>query len=197
MIGKKQTDGQSHLFLAGEDSDLTKSKTWIDLEEDPSEALKALAGDKVGPNISITVRAERLILAMNAIARRNMLTGFDVAVNDSRYKQPIWERYLDGTKRVAEHAETKVGRLHNEAVEHFWHATGFEALRGAGLGLSRGEVRSRADKMWRDFSYKVGSPVDHKELVKMRNAQKRVLPKDHKLRKPKLKKSRELSERVA
>src|SRR5437868_11975893 len=97
----KNLEGQPHLFIVDSKASVdTEIKTWQDFENDPIVALQALTGDNIGPHIKIQERAERLIMAMNALAHRNMLEGFDVAVHDPQYKTPIWERYLDGTPRI-------------------------------------------------------------------------------------------------
>lgn len=188
-----------HLFIMESHSEGSRPpnvQTWADIENNPAERLKALAGGNIGPHVDIVERAERLVMVMNALAHRNMLKGFDVAVNDRRYKKPIWTRYLDVTPVVTRLSQSKTERLEDEAADHFWRAMGFETLRGTGI-LSTGEVKSRSAKMWRDFNDDYGSPKVHDSLVRFRKEQKKLLPKNHPLRAKNKKAPKTLQERAA
>lgn len=187
---------QPKLFLVEGSHEKPSYLSWQEIEKTPAEQVRAVQSEHVGAHVNVTERAERLVQVMNALAHRNMLQGFDVGVNDHRYSPPIFERYLNATPRVAEAARTKVDRLQKEAEDDFWHAMGFEALRGTGL-LTHGEVRSRSDKMWRDFHDRFGSPRNHKELNNFRKKQKRLLPEDHVLRQKKVRKGAEGRELAA
>jgi hypothetical protein len=187
----RKTRLENHPALFVVEGDEQRIQAWQEIEAAQAQALEF-----EGAHIAIPERAERLIRTMNALAHRNMLNGFDVAVNDPEDQVPIWDRYLNGTPRVIESSRSKVDRLEVEAQEHFWHATGFAALRGMGL-MTRGEVRSRLAKMWRDFEASYGSPKVHDDMVKYRNDQKRFLPKSHELRQKKPREAKELHEWAA
>lgn len=189
-------EGQSLLFLIEGETKDPALHTWQDMENDPAIRLQALVGDNIGPHVVIEARAEALVLAMNALAHRNMLQGFDAASHAREHKKPIWERYLDGTPRVIDYSQSKVERLQTEAEDHFARATGFITLKGTRM-LMTGEVRSRMDTWWRDFHGSYGYPKHHDDLDKFRKAQKAILPKDHPLRVKKKRKAKTLEERAA
>jgi hypothetical protein len=196
MAKKKPTsvEGQYPLFLVDDEKpENPVQQTWQEIEEDPALQLQALVGDNIGPHNDVIHRAERLVEVMNALAHRNMLLGLDVAVYDGRYKQPIWVRYLDGTPSVINKSRSKVERLQAEAENNFWHATGFEALRGSGL-ITGNEVGTRMAKMWRDFNTKYGSPAAEKERNRYRRSQTGLLPKTHPLRKKKKRGQKDLEQ---
>lgn len=200
MSRKKSPEGHPSLFVITEGQQ-PSILSWQDIESSPAHQVQAVQSGEIGPHVSVVERAEHLVRAMNALAHRNMLRGFDVAAHDGRYKTPIWKRYMDGTPRVIDNSMSKVERLQREAEDHFWHATGFSALKGT--GITRGEVRTRLDKMWRDFhdgkadKPGVGASANHKELARVRNNQKKFLPKDHELRQKKTKSKTEGRELAA
>lgn len=175
----KHIEGQEHLFTtpAGSGSN-TVITPWQEIEGSPQRHLEVLVGDNIGPHVEIADRTQYLIRSMNAMAHRNMLIGFDAGVHHQQYKKPIWERYLDETPRVIDYSQTKAERLNEEAAIDFFHATGFTALKGTGM-ITRGEFRTRMNIWWRRFGEKVGDPDKHQALDKLRNQQRKLLPKDH------------------
>ena len=143
---------------------------WRELEEQVTT--------ETGPHITRGERAIHLISSLNALAHRNMLIGFDSALNDKEDKKAIWQRYLEGTPIVASKSMSKAERLAVEAKQSFWLATGFTAMKGTGVMLN-GEVRTRFNRDWRDFAGEFGDPDEHKDLVRTRSKQRKNLPKDH------------------
>jgi hypothetical protein len=176
-----QLEGQQPLLTVtpGREYQSPTIKTWKDIADSPEDRLTALSSGESGPSIDKTERAAALISALNALAHRNMLVGFDEASLHREYKKPIWERYLDGTPKVIDSSQSKAERLLDEAQEDFWRATGFAALSGS--GISRGQVRTQVNRMWRSFTHDFGDPKVHGELVAFRKAQRKLLPEDHPL----------------
>ncbi|MEX1059099.1 MAG: hypothetical protein WEC17_01560 [Candidatus Saccharimonadales bacterium] len=170
--------GQNPLFTTapnGRGHQSPTIKTWQEIEASPANRLEALVGNNAGPNIEITGRAERLVSAINALAHRRMLKGFDIAVDDSRYKRSIWERYLYGTPKVIQNSQNKTERLMEEAMRDFWQSAGYTALKGSGL-LTRGQIRKRISTDFEELTHIVANPDTRQEL---RNNLRSVLPDDH------------------
>jgi hypothetical protein len=125
----------------------------VEEEEQPSENDVIIAG----PAVDIKDRAFRLTRAINHMARRSMLSGFDVAAVTDRHMEPIWDRYEDGTPRVYVAAERKRDRLVEEIKRDFWVASGFPLLRRSGVMPER-ELRPRSRKMWEEFTGQLEHP---------------------------------------
>jgi hypothetical protein len=168
--------GQRRLFVESQEEVIP----WQDFGKPQNLHTVAMAGE-VGPYMEVADRAERLIVLMNTLAHRNMLHGISVGGTAQEYRTNIIERYAAGTPYLLANSKNKAARLHDEVQNLFWRATGFEALRGAGI-LGRKQVSARSAKMYRDFESDYGSPKKHPELVKLRRTQEKFLPIDHPLR---------------
>lgn len=117
-----------------------------------------------GSHMDLTVRAERLLVALGALGQRNQRLGFDTASNDRSYNRPIRERYKGALLAVQMGAEDNVDNFDRQAKEALWHATGYTALKRTKPKLAtKGEINGGARKMWRDFEHAYGHTATRKE----------------------------------
>lgn len=127
--------------------------------EDPREKIRGhdqepeIVYGPPGSYVDLRLRAEFLSEALRNIGLRNQRLGFDVASNTRQYDAPIWARYRSRVPRVQEGASANVDRFGQKAKEAFWAATGYSALREAGIA-PREEIDAGARKMWRKFTDK-------------------------------------------
>jgi hypothetical protein len=121
----------------------------------------------LGPAVNLEERAFRLTRAINYMARRSMLSGFDVATVTDRHMEPIWNRYEDGTPVVYVAARRKRDYLLDEVKRDFWVASGFPLLRQTTIMKER-EIRPRSRKMWEEFSGHFEHPPQQSQRKKVR-----------------------------
>jgi hypothetical protein len=129
---------------------------------------------KIGPEgsyVDLSVRAEHLIDALDAIGQRNIRLGFDVAANATQYNRPIKERYRGALESVKMGAADNVERFEADAKQGLWRATGYIAMRSMKpRPISQAEINVRAKKMWWDFEHLYGHSEDgEKKRRKYRN----------------------------
>jgi hypothetical protein len=109
-----------------------------------------------GSYVDIAARAAGLDAAMLAMGRRNQRVGFEFATRSSQYRARIIERYGRAFNFVQEGAESNIGKLNEEAKQHFWRATGYSALRANGL-MPKRELTASVRMEWLQFSGRYGS----------------------------------------
>lgn len=131
----------------------------------------------LGPAVDLEERAVRMTRAINAMARRSMLSGFDVAAVSERHEAPIWDRYTDGTPHVYQAARNKRERLLQAVKRDFWVASGFPALRDFKDRqiMPERELRPRSRKMWEEFTGQFEHPPQQRRRKAVRRQLSRYL----------------------
>ncbi len=107
-------------------------------------------------------RAEQLEEALAAFGLRNQRVGFRVASNSPRHNGPIHGRYPAGVPFVKRGAENNAEKYLREAKKSFWQATGYAAMRAAGV-MNTEELNARATNLWEKFSARYGTPVNDED----------------------------------
>lgn len=130
---------------------------------------------KEGSYVDLAERGKNLIGALKAFSESNERAGFDVASNNQPHSSPIWGRYQRETPKVQEGAARNQEAFIEEAKQKFWKATGYSALRRAGL-QTKYQTDSNGRKMWRDFSaeYSHTGPVARKRQKYIKKLEKTV-----------------------
>lgn len=121
----------------------------------------------VGPYVDLEERAVRLTHAINAMARRSMLSGFGIATSDEVYSEAVYEYYGDNTPRIDQAALNKRERLYKAAKRDFWVASGFPQIRSSGT-MREFLLRRRSKKMWEEFEGQFEHSPQQKQRVKVR-----------------------------
>lgn len=129
-----------------------------------------------GSYVGLETRAEHLLVALEALGRRNQRFGFDTASNDRSYNRPIRERYAGALPAVQLGAEDNAENFEEQAKRSLWRATGYIALRNARPRLAtKGEINGGARKMWRDFEHAYGHTSTRKERDRYKRRLARTL----------------------
>ena len=131
----------------------------------------------LGPAVNLEERAVRLTRAINAMARRSMLSGFGVAVADEQYNEPIYERYDDGTTHIDRAVRYKVERLFEVSKRDFWVASGFPEIRKSGT-MSEYLLKRRSTKMWNEFKGQFEHAPQQPLRVKVRKQLAGLIPSE-------------------
>jgi hypothetical protein len=128
----------------------------------PEELEPAIVYGPPESYVGLEFRSEHLNNALLAFGKRNQRLGFDYASNARPHERSIWSRYARQTPQVQEGARANVDRFTEEGKREFWKATGYSALRSAGLAPNH-EIDAGAKKEWRDFSTRLADTHNRKE----------------------------------
>lgn len=164
-------DNQGSMFNVASDNAVIHAETF---PSDPAEkALPHVAPvvyGEPGTYVDIATGAQHVINALTAIGKKNQRHGFGVASNTRQLNREIYDRYREAVPRVQEGAEANAEAFLQEAKQEFWAATGFTALKAAGI-YPKQSMDKRANQMWREFSGK----YDYPGKAQKRSAYRRTL----------------------
>jgi hypothetical protein len=120
-------------------------------------------------------RAVLIVRALNAIARRSMLSGLRVAVADPRYKDNIYDRYKEGTPHLDKASMRKFDRLYYEAQQYFWDANNYDDVIRTG-GIEEKLLRRLVQHEWDKFVTQFEFSPHREHRDKYRKGLKRYIP---------------------
>lgn len=135
-----------------------------------------------GSYVDVHKRAKGLTAALDAQAQANMRDGFGIASNTREHAGPIYARYQWGTEARKDRAEANGRQFSADAKRRFWHASGYAAMKGAGLGelITNTGIDKRARKDFITFMNRYVTPGST-DSTNARNRMKRRLSKTQKL----------------
>ena len=152
---------------------ITPSERVPEAVPEPPRPVETVYGPP-GSYTDVYERANGLVAAVNAQAQANKRDGFGVAANTREHAGDIYGRYQWGTEAVKDGAEVNAREFSQEAKRKFWHASGYAALKGAGLDeqITAKGVDKRAAKDFREFMSIYATP-NNRNSTNARNRFKR------------------------